>query len=250
MEKKRKLSLSLVLAGLVLSLCTALVFTGPSAKEIVGDDYSDENEPFDQEKAERFPEFISGNRHQTFSFCEELLWNGTLRWDTTFDAAGTNGNLYKAGYSFLDFDKEARDQGIESRFKELELTFWVTEEEIYLIDSLTDQEKELLLGEGTLPENSTLVCCPSDVSDSLQQGEVGRHQSIEHHADGTVWYRSYSVSYKDFEPRNVLSLVWKQGEGLIGYKKSRTPAGADCLQIWNPEYLERDVVEFVQVSES
>lgn len=53
------------------------------------------------------------------------------------------------------------------------------------------------------------ICCQCIVSDFLQQGEVGRHQSIEHHTDGTVWYRSYSVAYKDFEPRNVLSLVWK-----------------------------------------
>ena len=36
----------------------------------------------------------------------------------------------------------------------------------------------------------------------------------------------------------------------MGYQKSRIPAGAACLQFWNPEYLDRDVVEYIHLSES
>ena len=213
--------------------------------EVTSIHFKDENELYDHEKAERFPEFLSGNTHKTLPFCEELIYHGTLYWRTTFAASGKDGNLYRAGYSRLDFDKEALVEGTQTRFGELELTFWATKDEIYLIDQLSEEDRRALLENGTLPDNAALVCSTKDMPDSLEKGEKGKHQSIETSLMGYVQYRRYQVPYTNFEPRYLLSLIWKKGEGLIGYQNKRTPAGAECIQIWNPDYLERDGFDLI-----
>ena len=215
--------------------------------------FKEKNELYDHEKVERFTKFLSGNTQKTLPFCEELLYHGTLYWRTTFAASGKDGNLYKAGYSHLDFDREALEKKFESRFPELELTFWVTKdkpwkerEEIYLVDNLTDEDKKALLEKGTLPDNAVLVCSKKDMPDSLEKGEAGVHQSIETNVFGYIEYHRYQVPFTNFEPRYLLTLFWKKGEGLIGYQSTRTPAGADCIQVWDPAFLERDSINLIQ----
>lgn len=207
--------------------------------------FKDENELYDHEKAERYSEFLPGNTHKVLPFCEELMYHGTLYWRTTFAASGADGNLYRAGYSRLDFDQEALMKGSKTRFGELELTFWVTEDKIYLIDNLSDEDKKVLLENGTLPDGAALVCSIKDMPDSLEKGEAGEHQSIETNSMGYVQYRRYNVPFTNFEPRYLLTMVWKKGEGLIGYQNKRTPAGAECIQVWNPAYMERDVTDLI-----
>ena len=168
--------------------------------------FKDQNELYDHKAVERFPAFLSGNSHKRLPFCEELSFNGTLRWETVFSGA------------------------------------------IYMVYGLTEEEKKLLLEEGTLPERAELVCSPEDMPDSLEPGQAGPHRIIETDPEGFVRYQSYNIPSENLEARGCLTLIWKKGEGLVGYQSKRTPAGADCLQVWDPEYVERNNADLVMKS--
>ena len=210
--------------------------------------FKDQNELYDHKAVERFPAFLSGNSHKRLPFCEELFFNGTLRWETVFSGAGPDGNLFTIEYTYLQFDQESRETGFETGFSELTRYFWVTEEKIYMVYGLTEEEKKLLLEEGTLPERAELVCSPEDMPDSLEPGQAGPHRIIETDPEGFVRYQSYNIPSENLEARGCLTLIWKKGEGLVGYQSKRTPAGADCLQVWNPEYVERNNADLVMKS--
>ena len=114
--------------------------------------------------------------------------------------------------------------------------FYVQGDEIYFIRA-EDAQREYQTVEEIL-KAGTLVCNEAGKEDVLDENEVGRHEFIESHQGDIRCYRSWSITNEyNLEGRNCLQFIWKKEIGLIGYKYSRTPAGADSIRMWNPEYL-------------
>ena len=114
--------------------------------------------------------------------------------------------------------------------------FYVQGDEIYFIPAEEAQSEYQTVEE--ILNAGTLVCTEADKEDVLDENEVGRHEFIESHQGDIRCYRSWCITNEyNLEGRNCLQFIWKRGIGLIGYKYSRTPAGADSIRMWNPEYL-------------
>jgi len=178
-----------------------------------------------------------------YSYCEELLFEGKIKWDIELLESNKYGSLYKTEYNqteegiinyYSDSDKDFFTEMIHGGW---EWFFWVTDDCIYYINYISDDERDLLTDSGKLPENALPVCQEEVFNDELSQEEKGDHKWIEKHDGDIICYRSFSVNY--MEPRDILQFVWKKDVGLIGFRYAGSPAGGDSIIIWNPEYLQR-----------
>ena len=115
-----------------------------------------------------------------------------------------------------------------------------------MLPEMKEEERALLLKEGTLPENAELVYSETEHPDPLEPSAEGDHRSIEKYSGNIqaykdiVIYRAYNIPGKDLESRDCTDIIWKTDTGLIGYQHSRTPAGADLIRVWEPHYVEVD----------
>ena len=143
-------------------------------------------------------------------------------------------------------DKEAREKEVEFKYNKLSLYFWETEEGIWLLPEMKDEERALLLKDGTLPENAELVYSETEHPDPLEPSAEGDHRSIEKYSGNIqaysdiVIYRAYNIPGKDLEARDCTNIIWKKDTGLIGYQHSSTPAGADLIRARDSKYVEAD----------
>ena len=206
------------------------------------------NELYDAKMDERFSCMLHDNMRQDMSFSDETNHSGTTTWTTFMKAYGKDGNLYKAGFSHPIGDDKAREDGVTFEDVNVSLNFWETEEGIYMLPELSEEEYNALLEHGTLPERSSLVYCAEERPDPLEQSVEGEHCTIKrvpisNYLD-TVWYSGYRIPGKNLESRDCVTIIWKEDEGLQAYKYSRTPAGADLIRAWDPKYVSTEDLGF------
>ncbi|MDO5133079.1 MAG: hypothetical protein Q4D81_08860 [Eubacteriales bacterium] len=195
--------------------------------------FAEENELYSTEINERFSNLLSDNFPRELSFCEEDDNEGTVSWWTGLSAFGKDGNLYSAGYNYINRSQEAREKGIIFENNTLNLYFWETEEGIYLLPEMSEEERTALLDEGILPEKAALAYSESEIPDTLDPSEEGDHHSIEIFSNGNVCYSGYNLPGKDREARDCVTIIWKKGIGLIAYQYSRTAAGEGLVRVWD-----------------
>lgn len=182
-----------------------------------------------------------------YSYCEELLFGGKVKWDTELLEGSEYGILYNMGFSQVEGSAYCYVDSDEGFYTDMihggwEWFFWVTDSSIYYINDMSDEEEDLLIDSGKLPSNALLVCHEELFSDELSVGEVGDHEWLEEHDGDIICYRSFSINYN--EPGDLLQFVWKKDVGLIGFRFARTPAGGGSLIIWDPQYLQKEEVGF------
>ncbi len=203
------------------------------------------NELYDSASAERYSKLLNAKRKKSFSALDQMNHSAVTFWLTAPAAHGKSGNMYTAGYSYISLDPGEPEGAEWTSPEELSLLFWETEDGIYLLPrSTSDEDLTKLKEEDTLPENAVLVYSDTEMPDPLEENKKGYHHRIEKTDNGTTWFHGYSIPDEGLESRDCLTLVWKDGEGLIGYKYSRTPAGADIVRVWDPEYLDTEDLGF------
>lgn len=218
----------------------------PDKLEAASIHFAEQNELYSTEMNDRFSGMLSSHILRKLDFTDELGNGGTVEWSTELTAHGEGGNLFSAGYSYVIPDEKAREEEVEFKYNQLSLCFWETEEGIWMLPEMKEEERALLLKEGTLPENAELVYSETEHPDPLEPSAEGDHRSIEKYCGNIqahkdiVIYRAYNIPGKDLESRDCTDIIWKTDTGLIGYQHSRTPAGADLIRVWEPHYVEVD----------
>ena len=218
----------------------------PDKLEATSIHFAEQNELYSREMNDRFSGMLSSHIGRELEFADELGNQGTVDWSTELIAYGESGNLFKSGYTYVSPDEKAREKEVEFKFNKLSLYFWETEEGIWLLPEMKEEERALLLKDGTLPENAVLVYSETEHPDPLEPSAEGDHRSIEKYSGNIqaysdiVIYRAYNIPGKDLESRDCTNIIWKKDTGLIGYQHSRTPAGADLIRARDSMYVEVD----------
>ena len=218
----------------------------PDKLEATSIHFAEQNELYSREMNDRFSGMLSSHIGRELEFADELGNQGTVDWSTELIAYGEGGNLFKSGYTYVSPDEKAREKEVEFKFNKLSLYFWETEEGIWLLPEMKEEERTLLLKDGTLPENAVLVYSETEHPDPLEPTAEGDHRSIEKYSGNIqaysdiVIYRAYNIPGKDLESRDCTNIIWKKDTGLIGYQHSRTPAGADLIRARDSMYVEVD----------
>ncbi len=218
----------------------------PDKLEATSIHFAEQNELYSREMNDRFSGMLSSHIGRELEFADELGNQGTVDWSTELIAYGESGNLFKSGYTYVGPDEKAREKEVEFKFNKLSLYFWETEEGIWLLPEMKEEERALLLKDGTLPENAVLVYSETEHPDPLEPSAEGDHRSIEKYSrniqaySDIVIYRAYNIPGKDLESRDCTNIIWKKDTGLIGYQHSRTPAGADLIRARDSMYVEVD----------
>ena len=218
----------------------------PDKLEATSIHFAEQNELYSREMNDRFSGMLSSHIGRELEFADELGNQGTVDWSTELIAYGESGNLFKSGYTYVSPDEKAREKEVEFKFNKLSLYFWETEEGIWLLPEMKEEERALLLKDGTLPENAVLVYSETEHPDPLEPSAEGDHRSIEKYSrniqaySDIVIYRAYNIPGKDLESRDCTNIIWKKDTGLIGYQHSRTPAGADLIRARDSMYVEVD----------
>ena len=218
----------------------------PDKLEATSIHFAEQNELYSREMNDRFSGMLSSHIGRELKFADELGNQGTVDWSTELIAYGESGNLFKSGYTYVSPDEKAREKEVEFKFNKLSLYFWETEEGIWLLPEMKEEERALLLKDGTLPENAVLVYSETEHPDPLEPSAEGDHRSIEKYSGNIqaysdiVIYRAYNIPGKDLESRDCTNIIWKKDTGLIGYQHSRTPAGADLIRARDSMYVEVD----------
>ena len=218
----------------------------PDKLEATSIHFAEQNELYSREMNDRFSGMLSSHIGRELEFADELGNQGTVDWSTELIAYGESGNLFKSGYTYVSPDEKAREKEVEFKFNKLSLYFWETEEGIWLLPEMKEEERALLLKDGTLPENAVLVYSETEHPDPLEPSAEGDHRSIEKYSGNIqaysdiVIYRAYNIPGKDLESRDCTNIIWKKDTGLIGYQHSRTPAGADLIRARDSMYVKVD----------
>ena len=218
----------------------------PDKLEATSIHFAEQNELYSREMNDRFSGMLSSHIGRELEFADELGNQGTVDWSTELIAYGESGNLFKSGYTYVSPDEEAREKEVEFKYNKLSLYFWETEEGIWLLPEMKDEERAILLKDGTLPENAVLVYSETEHPDPLEPSAEGDHRSIEKYSGNIqaysdiVIYRAYNIPGKDLESRDCTNIIWKKDTGLIGYQHSRTPAGADLIRARDSMYVKVD----------
>ena len=218
----------------------------PDKLEAASVHFAEQNELYSREMNDRFSGMLSSHIGRELKFADELGNQGTVDWSTELIAYGESGNLFKSGYTYVSPDEEAREKEVEFKYNKLSLYFWETEEGIWLLPEMKDEERAILLKDGTLPENAELVYSETEHPDPLEPSAEGGHRSIEKYSGNIqaysdiVIYRAYNIPGKDLESRDCTNIIWKKDTGLIGYQHSSTPAGADLIRARDSKYVEAD----------
>ena len=218
----------------------------PDKLEATSIHFAEQNELYSREMNDRFSGMLSSHIGRELEFADELGNQGTVDWSTELIAYGEGGNLFKSGYTYVSPDEEAREKEVEFKYNKLSLYFWETEEGIWLLPEMKDEERAILLKDGTLPENAVLVYSETEHPDPLEPSAEGDHRSIEKYSGNIqaysdiVIYRAYNIPGKDLESRDCTNIIWKKDTGLIGYQHSRTPAGADLIRARDSMYVKVD----------
>ena len=218
----------------------------PDKLEATSIHFAEQNELYSREMNDRFSGMLSSHIGRELKFADELGNQGTVDWSTELIAYGESGNLFKSGYTYVSPDEEAREKEVEFKYNKLSLYFWETEEGIWLLPEMKDEERAILLKDGTLPENAVLVYSETEHPDPLEPSAEGDHRSIEKYSGNIqaysdiVIYRAYNIPGKDLESRDCTNIIWKKDTGLIGYQHSRTPAGADLIRARDSMYVKVD----------
>ena len=218
----------------------------PDKLEATSIHFAEQNELYSREMNDRFSGMLSSHIGRELKFADELGNQGTVDWSTELIAYGESGNLFKSGYTYVSPDEKAREKEVEFKFNKLSLYFWETEEGIWLLPEMKEEERALLLKDGTLPENAVLVYSETEHPDPLEPSAEGDHRSIEKYSGNIqaysdiVIYRAYNIPGKDLESRDCTNIIWKKDTGLIGYQHSRTPAGADLIRARDSMYVKVD----------
>ena len=218
----------------------------PDKLEATSIHFAEQNELYSREMNDRFSGMLSSHIGRELEFADELGNQGTVDWSTELIAYGESGNLFKSGYTYVGPDEKAREKEVEFKFNKLSLYFWETEEGIWLLPEMKEEERALLLKDGTLPENAVLVYSETEHPDPLEPSAEGDHRSIEKYSGNIqaysdiVIYRAYNIPGKDLESRDCTNIIWKKDTGLIGYQHSRTPAGADLIRARDSMYVKVD----------
>ena len=110
----------------------------------------------------------------------------------------------------------------------MNLYFYVTSDEIYQINPYVIQDDELITfynddtllmsilnTDEKLIENGELVCCPDNMEDPLEEGEIGIHASISRQ-DNQVTYNGLEIKQDD-SPDYYENFIWEEGIGLVCY---------------------------------
>lgn len=192
----------------------------------------------------------------------ELRTNGGVLYRVTFGEPRELSNS-EAAFSEEEggFTEESEKEFLEERMGKFYFYLWVTEKQIYYIprfyrtedlrdvryfdevdfdeEAGEDWQQELRLGfYNELPPNAYLVCQEEEKKDSLKEMAKGDHQWIEKHGEDIRCYRAYTSRGEGYDTANILQLVWKRGEGLIGVRSMAHPAGGHSELFWAESYLE------------
>lgn len=218
----------------------------PDKLEAASIHFADQNELYSEEMNDRFSGMLSSHIGRELEFTDELGNQGTVDWSTELIAYGEGGNLFKSGYTYVIPDEKAREKEVEFKYNRLSLYFWETEEGIWLLPEMKEEERVLLLKDGTLPEKAELVFSETEHPDPLEPSAEGDHRSIEKYSGNIqaysdiVIYRAYNIPGKDLESRDCTNIIWKKDIGLIGYQHSATPAGADLIRARETQFVKVD----------
>lgn len=192
----------------------------------------------------------------------ELRSNGGALYQVTFREPRKLSNS-EAAFSEEKggVSEESEKEALEGRMGEFYFYLWVTEKQIYYIPRFYDfsksdggrcfkgeafdedagedwQQKLRLVFYNELPPNAYLVCQEGEKKDSLKEMAKGDHQWIEKHGEDICCYRAYTSRGEGYDTTDILQLVWKRGEGLIGVRTMAHPAGGLSELFWAESYLE------------
>jgi len=205
--------------------------------------FAKKNELYSTEIKERFSKNMFTHLEKHLSFCDETDHRGNVLWISNLQAFGEKGNLYQSGYYYVNRGSEDKTNGVKYEHNQLQLTFWETEEGIYLIPEMNEDEKTSLLDEGTLPEKAVLVYSESEQPDLLDPSAEGLHHSIEKYSGNIeahkdiVTFREYRIPGKGQEACDFITIIWEKNSGLVGYESRRTSDGEDLIQVWNGKFI-------------
>lgn len=209
-------------------------------------------------------------------FLVNLMSLGKATMQTEMELRGKGGALYRVTFSEprelsnretkLSEDEEgvskaSEKEFLEERMDEIYFYLWVTKKQIYYIPRFYDfsesdggryfgeeafdeeaevdwQQKIRLVFYNELPQNAYLVCQEEEKKDSLKEMAKGDHQWIEKHGEDIRCYRAYTSRGEGYDTADILQLVWKRGEGLIGVRSAAHPAGGLSELFWAEPYLE------------
>lgn len=209
-------------------------------------------------------------------FLVDLMSLGKATMQTEMELRGNGGALYRVTFSEpreltnreteLSKNEEGASEAsdkefLEERMDEIYFYLWVTEKQIYYIPRFYDfsesdggryfgeetfdeeaevdwQQKIRLVFYNELPQNAYLVCQEEEKKDSLKEMAKGDHQWIEKHGEDIRCYRAYTSQGEGYDTADILQLVWKRGEGLIGVRSAAHPAGGHSELFWAEPYLE------------